>query len=505
MNISIHSCRKLRVWARGSKIALVLLYASVLYSETILAKPDNSFKNYRLTNTVNFHSLAQCPSINPSRLNDNDRYKSSCMDIPKHHLFQFYNPYKSIFHKGQLRPFSFHQQLAMLELFDTLGITEHEYNLRIMVNLTQNKNLSELTERQLEQAREWRELEGEIIHEKACQNDTVCKERVSTALFKMGMYDQQIPPRQHYDYTLFLGGSIQQMQLRMMMMLSLFHSSLKKKNLDLGQIVVLTCNRLVFDREANERPSITMFDVHRDPDDKLAKAFIDQQSELLTETTSYQAIYQSLQTMSQSPAYFARFRETSSGYHPTLPVDFLARSSFEMLLYRKHGFTFQLDEQLPELLKAFFQRYPKPEIIETPIQKIGELIKRPTTKQTVKEWLKRRGNKLTCKDPKHCKILAISNAPNTFYQHIAVLQALEESVTTPTDLIYELSTAGSGASMNIPTNTLLDNLSKLLYLSIYHPRELICFVNRRQSDHMHPEPDFRNECTDQQMPTGKIR
>ena len=468
MNISTHSCCKPPVWARGLKIAVVLLYASVLYSETVAAISANAVKNYRLTNIINFHAL-QCPSLslsNPDSYNSED--DSRCRDIPNYHLHQHYNPYRSVFHQQPLRPLSFQQQIAMLDLFDILGITNHKYNLITMVNLTQYKNLAQLTPKQLRQAREWRELEGEVIHEKACRNNSQCKEHVSTALLKMGMYDSQVPPLQHYDYTLFLGGSIQQMQLRMMMMLSLFHTSLKKKELDLGEIVVFTCNRLVLKRETVERPSITMFDARHDSIG--GWAYIDAEQEaLLTETTSYQAIFHSLKTMSQSPEYFARFRETNTGYHPTLPVDFLAHNSYEMKLYKKRGYTFQLNERLPKLLQIFFRRYPELEVIETPMQKIGELIKRPTTKQTVREWLKRRGSKLSCKNPNRCKILAISNAPNTFYQHTAVIQALEESVTQPTDMTYEVSTAGSGASLNIPTNTLLDNLTKLLYLEAYHP------------------------------------
>ena len=469
MNISIHPCRKPQVRARGLKIALTLLYAFVLYSETVVATPNNYTDKTHLTSIINFQFITRCPPIDRSTPNSNND-GNSCLEIPKSHLIQHYAPYNSIFRQQQLRPFSFRQQIAMLELFDELGITEHNYNLRTMVNLTQYKNLPELTAKQLAQAREWREFEGSVIQEKTCRDDSLCKEKVSSALFKMGMYDHQIPPLQHYDYTLFLGGSIQQMQQRMIMMLSLFDSSLKHRKLDLGEIIMLSCNRLVDDREADERPSITMFDVSRDPINDLAKAYIDDYQEVfLTETTSYQALTYSLKKMSQSLEHFERFRETSNGYHPTLPVDFLAPDSFEIKLYRKLGYTYQLDVRLPKLLRKFFKRYPDTEIVETPIQKIGEMIKRPTTKQTVKKWLKKRNNKLSCKDPKHCRILAISNAPNTIYQHVAVLQALEESITTPTNLIYEITTAGSAASLNIPTNTLLDNLSKILYLEAVHP------------------------------------
>lgn len=472
MNISMHSCLKPQVWARGLKIAATLLCTSMLYLETIHAMSNYTAKHYRLTNTIHFHSI-QCPSLKRSNsLNyGNEPDDSHCLDIPGHRLHQHYNPYKSIFQQQPLRPFSFRQQLAMLDLFDTMGITDHKYDLITMVNLTQKKNLSELTKRQLEQAREWREIEGAVVHEKACRNDSECKEKVSTALFKMGMYDPQVPAWQHYDYTILLGGSIQQMQLRMIMLLSLFQASLKTKKLDLGQIVVLTCNRLVLKEETSETSSITMFEVSHDQDSERAKAFIDDENEvLLTETTSYQALYHSLKKMSKSPEYFDRYKETSAGYHTTLPVSFLARNSFEMKLYKRSKHTFQLSKQLPKVLTQFFVRYPELEIVETRMQKRGATLKkRPTTKQTVKEWLDRRDNKLSCKVPTHCKILVISNAPNTHYQHTAVLQALEESITLSTNLTYEVSTAGPGASLNIPTNALLDNVSKLIYLEAIRP------------------------------------
>lgn len=469
MNISTHSCRNLQVCARRLEIAVLLLYAFVLHSETVFAHSAHRLNNYHLSSIINFSSN-QCPA--QSRHAPGDETQRSCEPPPAHRLAQYYNPYKSIFTQQPLRPLSFQQQLAMLDVFEALGISAHQYSLIAMINLTQKKNLSMLTSLQLKQATDWREVEGAVSQEKACLDNSACKEKTSIALYNMGMYDSQVPYYQRYDYTLFLGGSIQQMQWRMMMMLSLFSESLKSKNsLDLGEIVALTCNRVVLKEEADGTSAGTMFEVRYDSDSGRAKAWVnDQQELLLTETTSYQAIYHSLKQMSHSPEYFTRFKETTLGYHTTKPVSFLGKNSFEKKLYGKRGFTFRLHTRLPKLLTAFFKRYPNPVIVETSMQKKGETLKkRPTTKQTVKEWLGRRKYQLPCKNPGYCKILVISNAPNTYYQHTAVLQALEESITSPANLIYEVSTAGPGASLNIPTNALLDNLTKLLYLEAYHP------------------------------------
>ena len=476
MNISVHSCRKppIREIRLAIAIPVLLLYAFLLYSETIFALTSNSVPYYQLKSRINFNH-SQCPATpRITRFEDKFQNGDSCDQYSGNHLFQYYNPYNSVFHQHSLRPFSLCQQLAMLEVFDTLGLSEHHNNLITMINLTQKKNLSVLTRTQLEQATDWREVEGSVVHERACLNDSECKEKTAAALFRMGMYDTQLPSFQQYDYTLFLGGSIQQMQWRMMMMLSLFFTSIKNDNFDLGQIIALTCNRLVLKGEADESLPLTMFDVSHDQNSGRAKAYVTENQEvLLTETTSYQAIYYSLKRMSRTsgePEYFDRFRETSYGYHPTQPIDYLARSSYEQVLYKKLGFTFQLSKELPGILEKFFERYPDAHIFETSMQRKGETLKkRPTTKQTVKEWLRSLDNKLTCQNPNFCKILVISNAPNTFYQHTAVLQALEESITQATDLTYEVSTAGPGASMDIPTNALLDNLTKLLYLEAYHP------------------------------------
>ena len=394
-----------------------------------------------------------------------------CNAYPPAHLHQMYNPYQSVFNQQPLRPLSLHQQLAMLEVFDAQKITDHNYDLITMVNLSQKKNLSELDNIQLKQATDWREIEGSVIHERACLNNTRCKEETSAALFRLGMYDAKVPKFQHYDYTLFLGGSIQEMQWRILMLLSLFEASLEDGRLSLGRIVALTCNRLVLKEEADESLPVTMFNVRHDPDNGRAKALVNWESEkFITETTGYQAILFSLSRFSESPEFFAHFQQTSLGYHPRLPVSFLAENSFESSVYEKQGYTFQLSNNLPELLKAFFRQYPATDSFETLMQKKGETLrKRPTTKQTVKEWLKSQNNQLLCKKKNHCKILVISNAPNTFYQHTAVVQALEESVPRPTNLTYEVSSAGPGASLDIPTNALLDNLTKLIYLEAYHP------------------------------------
>lgn len=465
MDISIHLCRNLQVWARRLKIAVLLLCVFVLHSTAASAYSQNS---YHLYSIINFNR-AQCPS--ELRSAPEKRPDISGEQLPLRHLYQYYNPHKSIFTQQPLRPLSLKQQLAMLDVFEVLGISAHNYDLVSMINLTQKKNLSVLTPLQLKQITDWREIEGSVSQEKACLDNDVCKEKTSSALSQMGMYNSQVPKYQEYDYTLFLGGSIQEMQWRMMMLTALFAESIKANSLDLGEIITLTCNRVVLNNETDGISTGTLFDVHHDPDSSRAKAKIDDHHELLlTETTGYQAIYYSLKQMSQSPEYFARFRETTLGYHPTQPVSYLGQNSFENKVYARHRHTFQLHPEFPEVLTAFFRRYPNPVIIETKMQREGETLKRrPTTKQTVKEWLKERNNRLSCKNPRYCKILAISNAPNAFYQHTAVLQALEESITGPADLTYELYTAGPGVSRDIPTNALLDNLTKHLYLEAFHP------------------------------------
>lgn len=472
MNISTHSCCNLQELARRLKVAALLLHLFVLHIDTVHAYTIHTWNDYHLSSTINFRSITQCPSQSRSTLRN--RANLSSKKLPFRYWYHIYNSYNSIFSRHeQLRPLTFRQQLALLDVFDALGITEHHFSPITMINLTQKQNLSALTPLQLKQVTEWREVEGAISQERACLNNSECKEKVSQALFEMGMYDSQVPDYQQYDYTLFLGGSIQQMQWRMMMLLSLFDESLKNNLLDLGEIVALTCNRVALKDEVDGTSGL-MFDTSYDTVNEIGSAPVgnDGMEFLITETTGYQAIIHSLRRMNESPDYFARFRQSSIGYHTTKPVSFLGVNSFEDKLYRRRGFTFQLSDKLRTVLKKFFERYPDPLFFETQLQKEGETLKkRPTTKKTVKKWLAQRNNQLSCKDPDYCKILVISNAPNMYYQHTAVLQALEESITKPTNLIYEVITAGPGASMEIPTNALLDNLTKLIYLEVYHPED----------------------------------
>ena len=370
-----------------------------------------------------------------------------------------------------LRPFSINQQSAIIELLATHNITNHNYILSTMVKMTQYTGLSELDHTQIQQAIDWRQNEGNKIIETACLNNSMCKEQTIQALSQIGMYDTQIPPMQHYDYTLFLGGSIQEMQWRMLVLLSLYKMSLNNKNFDLGEIVALTCNRLVLKEEAEELLPVTFFNITVDDHGRRALISNDDKA-VLTETTGYLAIYHSLKMFSTSDDYFRRFQETSSGYHPIQPVSFLARDSIEDTIYKKDGHTFKLSDNLPKLLKSFLKRYPESNFYETPQKMAGaSLVIRPTTKKTVREWLKSNNNTLKkCINKKPCRILVISNSPSAIYQHIAVLQALEESIEIPGSVVYELSTAGAGASTDIPTNALLDNLTKLMYLEDKHPK-----------------------------------
>lgn len=467
MNISIYSCN-IRPVIKRLTITILLFYSATLQSWASSQSPTG-FQHSSISTTLSFHKV-QCPPV----LHPPERKENFCHRRPQKFIDRVYDTHKSVFNDQQLRPLTFHQQLAMLELFFIHGITTHNYDLLSMVFLTQNTNLSKLSPVQQIQARDWREFEGSIVREKACANNNHCKEETTTYLNKMRLYNSLVPKFQHYDYTILLGGSIQEMQWRMLMLLSLFNASLHDKTIDLGNIVALTCDRVVTKDEVDDSARITMFNISLDPRNELAKASISNDGEevILTETTSFQAIYFGLKRMSESRECFNHFRETSAGYHPHLPVSFLAEGSFEASLYRKKGFTYQLSADLPEILTAFFNRYPEAVYFESNMIKKGEnLKKRPTTKLTAREWLLSVNNAPPCKDPNHCKILLISNAPSAYYQHTAVIQAFEESLTSSNGRTYEIYTAAPAASPEIPTNSVLDNLTKLLYLEAFHPEE----------------------------------
>ena len=407
-----------------------------------------------------------------------NRYLSRPPLIYKTHKFRYmylylienYSQHGSIFGPKPIRPFSYFQQLALLELFETQKITEHKYDLIYALRLTQSYETSTLSNNQLRQVADWRQKEGLILSEKSCPENANCNTDALYALQKMGIYDDQLPPARDYDYTLFLGGSVQDMQLRMITLLSTLFINRDQPGFNLGTIVALTCDRIIPPDEYKKYDGMTFLTIEERKGTPMVKTS-DEKFEELTEATAFKGILYSLHQFCIHPDFYQSKSFTTEGYHTSRPVSFLNENSYESLLYEKNKDGYFLNENFLKMACQFIENNASPLTHITRQRLSGnEEIHRPSTKETAKKWLSQIGE-FNCKNHEQCEFLAISNAPHAFYQHVAILQGLEESIPFSSKQIHQLTTAAAAASYDIPMAYALDDVTKLFYLEEKHPPE----------------------------------
>ena len=478
---------------------------------SFIVMPTETSISYRLATTIIFSAIvllmvtcvdASYPTCNElsskinfssSIINTNSysntceklKHQSSCMTPEFHQVHQLaylyvvehYNQYKTITNLRPLRPFTFYQLLAILTLFDTQKIRHHQFNLSTFVKLTQRVATSTYSNSnaQLLNMPDWRQKEGVILEKDACPEGARCNRETLNALENMGVYDSQFPPIRQYDYTLFLGGSIQEMQLRLISLLSSMYFYQHNPDFQLGTIVALTCDRIIPPKEYKDYASMTFLNISESNGSPAVETGENLYEEL-TETTAFKGIIYSLQKFCSDKTHFETHRFSSEGYHPSRPVSFLSENSYESLLYERTNKGFFLNENFYtaacQFVDNFIAHTDKVLFFETKQRMSGnERIHRPTTKETVKTWLSQKQNNLHCSSNNQCEFLAVSNAPHIFYQHVAVLQGLEESLPASTKKVYQLASTGAAASHKIPMAYVLDDVTKLFYLEDKHPPE----------------------------------
>ncbi|OED43542.1 hypothetical protein ACH42_09905 [Endozoicomonas sp. (ex Bugula neritina AB1)] len=259
------------------------------------------------------------------------------------------------------------------------------------------------------------------------------------------------------------------MQLRIISLLSILHIYRNNIDFQLGTIYALTCDRIIPTSEYESYGDMTFLNISQ----HLGAAWVqttEDGSELLTETTAFKGIIYSIEQFCKSREFYEKRKFTLEGYHPSRPVSFLNKDSYESVLYGREEKGFKLKEAFIDAACDFTENSPHLFFETKQIMRGIDQIERPTTKKTVKKWLDYKGE-LFCKNEKQCEFLGISNAPNIYYQHLALLQGLEESILTPVKMKYQLATAGAAVSEEIPMAYAFDSLTKMLYMEEKHPPE----------------------------------
>ena len=384
-------------------------------------------------------------------------------------LLQHYSRGNSFFRN--IRPLNHLQILYLVELLEVMRIYPHNFNSRDIIYMTQGKFSTKLTEQQIKNVKNWRIPEGETINFEDCPLGSQCN-KAKIALYKLGTYSPLVPSIAQYDYTLFLGGSIQQMQWRLIGLISFLYEN-KDLQFHMGELHALTCDRSIpYDSKEIDK-NTTILNIRRDNEHVLVETksgvFKD-----LTETTAFKGLLFILKKICYSPAYYQTIQHTPQGYHPSHPVSFLDKDSFESSFYQKNKNSFILNSNFRDAACYFIKKtnkLKKIKVFETKQQRTGiESVIRPTTKLTAKNWLAK-NRSLACYEKQLCKFLAVSNAPHALYQYSAVLQALEEHTPPSADAISELSILAPGASPEIPLGYPLDDLTRLIYLEYNHPEK----------------------------------
>ncbi|MCW7555134.1 hypothetical protein NX722_21405 [Endozoicomonas gorgoniicola] len=375
--------------------------------------------------------------------------------------------------------FSAPQHDSIIELLQLLGITSHNFDLFTIVLLTQKKGHNRLTLAQQQEAQNWLVPEGQVVEE-THDNDRDMKHKVVEILRSSSMYQTLVPSRSDkdpFDHTLLLGGSIQQMQMRFLGMVAFYDNysmseeqAVEKPNHQfsrkMGDITALTCNRVVntgyqkgYELEVDKRHSTIWFEI-----DKEGMVYISENEKShvsdLTEDTAYKAIVYAVNLMCQDYNFFNNHRRSKLGFHPQghFPEHGLAN-----YLYRKNEYDYELTDDFYRASCQFLEEYSGHLFTYmTPKQASGVSEKiRPTTKQTVREWVKAIS---PCKGVRKCNILTVSNQPNARYQQVAVMQSIEENLLNLHSTRIKVDITAFGASTQIPTDEVLDNLSRTLFM-----------------------------------------
>ena len=377
--------------------------------------------------------------------------------------------------------FSVDQHKKFVELLDELGITLHDFNLLTIVRLTQGKYSADLTPLQHKQLQYWLNKEGEEVEE-THDNFKGQKAKVVNLLRSLHVYQTMVPPyseSQPYDYTLLLGGSIQEMQMRFLTLVATFdnfrfrgapgQTDKVQSQRNLGKVVALTCDRVVnsgaqYDQklEVDPKYKTVWFEVTRGMVDisEHEKSLVSD----LTEDTAYKAIVYAVKRMCADRSFFEAHRRSTPGFHH---LDHLPEEGLASYLYKYTDYQYELTDEFLKASCRFLQQHPEPLTFLTPEKPSGVADKeRPTTKQTVKEWSKA---EMPCIHAEHCHILAVSSQPNARYQQVAVLQGVEDIMVPLTSTKMKISLAGLGVSTKIPTDEALENLSRALYMIEMRP------------------------------------
>ncbi|WP_354007786.1 hypothetical protein [Endozoicomonas lisbonensis] len=375
--------------------------------------------------------------------------------------------------------FSVPQHVRLIELLQLLGITRHRFDLFTIVLLTQNKGHNRLTPAQQQEVQNWLRPEGQVVEE-THDNVRGMKHQVVEILHSLSMYQTLVPSSSDndpFDHTLLLGGSIQQMQMRFLGLVAFYDNYSIPKELDgvkpyqeisrgMGEVTALTCDRVVnsggqkdYELEVDKRHSTIWFEI-----DKEDMVYISNNEKLhvsdLTEDTAYKAIVYAVKRMCRDHIFFNNHRRSRLGFHPQ---GHLPERGVANYLYQKNEYDYELTDDFRRASCSFFEEYPShPVTYMTPERTSGVSEKiRPTTKQTVREWVKAHA---PCMSLSKCNILTVSNQPNAHYQQVAVLQAVEENLLNLHSTRIKVSITALGASTQIPTNEVLDNLSRTLFM-----------------------------------------
>ena len=183
----------------------------------------------------------------------------------------------------------------------------------------------------------------------------------------------------------------------------------------------------------------------------------------LTEDTAYHAIHYAAQAMCDDGQYFKKHRYSVAGFHPTGHYPEMGLVNY---LYKKRKYYYELTDEFRDAACRFVKRYPLNTYSSQEYYYGTGSIIRPTTKETVKNWV---DQYTPCTNSATCNILAVSSQPNACYQQVAVMQGIEDKAGLVGASQVKVILTAIGSSINIPTDEVLDNLSRALYMLFKHP------------------------------------
>ena len=378
--------------------------------------------------------------------------------------------------------FSQLKHVSLIKLLQFLGITRHQFSLATMVLLTQNnKGHLSLTHEQQQEAQNWLIKEGQQAEE-THNSEKGVKAEIVKHLHQLEMYQTLIPPsvsEDLIDHSLLLGGTIQQMQMRFIGMIAYYDNYDMPEHLDgsrpsqsisrtMGKLTALTCHRIINagkqlqqEVEIDEKHETMWFEVGNDG--KVDYSYNESTHfSNLTEDTAYRAIVHAVRRMCDDQTFFERHyrTENENGFHPKsyAPDDGLTSYLYQ---YNGKDFAYELTEKFREASCRFLEEHSYHPNTLAPIDLSPN--KRPTTKETVKDWVQRT-SPCKFKDDPTCNIQVFSSQPYARYQQLAVLQGVEEEIESLHPTKIRVSISAIGASTKIPTDAALDNLSRTMFM-----------------------------------------